>query len=136
VASQPIAPAAVAPTAVAPDVLRAQAAPKAEPAPPPKPRVAPVPAAERTARAVKPPAAAPAKAASPLPTGVVQLAIAPWGQIEVNGAPAGVTPPLARLTLPVGEHVVTVRNEDFPPYTAKVKVSADGPVTVRHRFGS
>jgi len=68
--------------------------------------------------------------------GVVQLAITPWGQIEVDGAAAGVTPPLARLSLSVGDHVVTVRNEDFPPFTTTVRVTADQPVVVRHRFGS
>jgi serine/threonine-protein kinase len=69
-------------------------------------------------------------------TGTVQLAVAPWGQIEIDGKSAGVTPPLAQLTLSVGDHVITVRNEDFAPYTVKVRVSADQPVTVRHRFGS
>lgn len=123
-------------TATATEPKPTPAALKSEPAPVSKPRPAAPPAAERTARAAKAVPAAPAKPAAPLSTGVVQLAIAPWGQVEVNGAPAGVTPPLARLTLPVGEHVVTVRNEDFPPYTARVKVSTDGPVTVRHRFGS
>jgi serine/threonine-protein kinase len=69
-------------------------------------------------------------------TGVVQLAISPWGQVEVDGAPAGVAPPLAKLTLPEGEHVITVRNADFPPHTARVKVGPDHNTVVRHRFGS
>ena len=69
-------------------------------------------------------------------TGVVQLAVAPWGQIEVDGKGAGVTPPLAQLTLSVGEHVITVRNSDFTPHTVTVRVVADQPVVVRHRFGS
>jgi serine/threonine-protein kinase len=69
-------------------------------------------------------------------TGVVQLAVAPWGQIEVDGKGAGVTPPLAQLTLSVGEHVITVRNADFAPHTITVRVSADQPAVVRHRFGS
>jgi serine/threonine-protein kinase len=66
---------------------------------------------------------------------VLQLAISPWGQVEVNGRPSGTTPPLTRLTLREGLHTVTVRNEDFPPYTVTVQVQADKPVTVRHRFG-
>ncbi len=67
---------------------------------------------------------------------MVQLAVAPWGQIEVDGKAAGLTPPLAQLTLPVGEHVITVRNADFAPHTVTVRVSSDQPVVVRHRFGS
>jgi serine/threonine-protein kinase len=103
------------------------------PAPHPKPAERPVvrEARERsTARDSAPkPVAAPA-------TGVLQLAVTPWGQIEIDGKNAGVTPPLSQLTLAVGEHVITVRNEDFTPHTVKVHVSADKPVTVRHRFGS
>jgi serine/threonine-protein kinase len=78
---------------------------------------------------------APKPAAAPA-TGVVQLAVSPWGQVEIDGRNAGVTPPLSQLTLSVGEHVITVRNEDFTPHTVTVRVSADKPVTVRHRFGS
>jgi serine/threonine-protein kinase len=53
----------------------------------------------------------------------------------VDGTAAGTTPPLTRLNLPEGSHTITVRNEDFAPYTTTVQVSADKPVTVRHRFG-
>jgi eukaryotic-like serine/threonine-protein kinase len=67
--------------------------------------------------------------------GSLQLAISPWGQVEVDGAAIGTTPPLTRLTLPEGSHTVTVRNADFAPYTTTVQVQADRPVTVRHRFG-
>ena len=78
----------------------------------------------------KPTAAAPAAAAA---TGSVQFAISPWGQIEVNGSDAGITPPMSRLTLPEGTHRITVRNGDAPPFTTTVQVTADTPVTVRHR---
>jgi serine/threonine-protein kinase len=90
----------------------------------------------KTGTPVKQPGAPGKTPGSAAATGVVQLAISPWGRIEVNGSSAGVTPPLAKLTLPAGEHVVTVRNEDFPPYTARVKVAPNEAVTVRHRFGS
>jgi eukaryotic-like serine/threonine-protein kinase len=82
-------------------------------------------------------ATAPAGVTAPaLPNGTVHMAISPWGQVEVNGAPAGTTPPLTRLDLPQGTHTITVRNEDFPPYTQRVQVDAERPVTVKHRFGS
>jgi len=116
------------------------AAIEAPPAPPPvaappAPRAAAVtrPAARETRAArekdTRTTAAAPA-------TGVVQFAVAPWGQIEVDGKSAGVTPPLTKLTLSAGEHVITVRNADFAPHTVTVRVSADEPVVVRHSFGS
>ncbi|MBE7419051.1 MAG: serine/threonine protein kinase [Ideonella sp.] len=75
-------------------------------------------------------------APAPVGTGTVQLAVTPWGQIEVDGKSAGVTPPLAQLKLPVGEHTIVVRNADFAPLTLTVHVNADQPAVVRHRFGS
>ncbi|HEY6511420.1 MAG TPA: serine/threonine-protein kinase [Burkholderiaceae bacterium] len=113
----------------------------AEPATPPEPAAAPAPrprVAERpAAREARPTREANPRAGVAAPaTGVVQLAVAPWGQIEVDGKGAGVTPPLTQLTLPVGDHVITVRNADFAPHTLTVRVTSDQPVTVRHRFGS
>jgi serine/threonine-protein kinase len=67
--------------------------------------------------------------------GQVHIAVSPWGQVEVDGAPAGTAPPLTRLELPQGAHTITVRNEDFPPYTLRVQVDPERPVTVKHRFG-
>jgi serine/threonine-protein kinase len=82
------------------------------------------------------PAAAERTPAAPSASGTLQMAISPWGEVEVDGRPAGTTPPLTQLNLPEGAHVVTIRNADFPPYTATVQVQAGQPVTVRHRFGS
>ncbi|MDP1692667.1 MAG: serine/threonine-protein kinase [Burkholderiaceae bacterium] len=82
-------------------------------------------------------AAAPVVAAAPVLTqGIVQLAVSPWGQVEVDGVAAGATPPLSRLTLPAGKHQIVVRNDDFPPFTTTVTVAGDKPVTLRYRFGS
>ncbi|MEY4562840.1 MAG: hypothetical protein RLZZ618_2117, partial [Pseudomonadota bacterium] len=139
--------------AVAPPSAAETPAP-AEPAAPPGARAAaeadaaaptPVSAAAAPANAapkarkptVKAAAATPAGVGAPvLPNGTVHIAISPWGQVEVNGAPAGTAPPLTRLELPQGTHTITVRNEDFPPYTLRVQVDAERPVTVKHRFGS
>jgi serine/threonine-protein kinase len=148
VAAPAVAPAPVpaAPTSIS------EALPAAEPtassasadvvaaAPSPPPVVATRPAAPARSKATVSPLREPrttvaAPAAAPPVLGVLQLAISPWGQVEVDGQPAGTTPPLTRLQLPEGTHSVTVRNEDFPPYSTTVQVSADKPVTVRHRFG-
>ena len=97
----------------------------------------PAPVERQAARESKATRAAPPRATpGPTATGVVQLAVAPWGEIEVDGKGAGVTPPLTQLNLSVGEHVITVRNADFAPHTITVRVSTDQPVVVRHRFGS
>lgn len=134
---------AVAPAAVEPppaDNAASQAAAAAGaaaivamlPAPPAAAPARPAPARKAaTVAAREPRVAAPAAVI----TGQLQLAISPWGHVEIDGSPAGTTPPLNRLTLPEGSHTVTVRNEDFTAYTTTVQVSADQPVTVRHRFG-
>lgn len=117
----------------APGSLPARAEPAlalvAAAAPPKKAAAAPRPSPRRA------PAREPAAPVAPAAKGMLHLAVSPWGQIEVDGAPAGVTPPLNRLQLPEGRHTVVVRNEDFPPYTTTVNVTADQPVTVKHRFG-
>jgi serine/threonine-protein kinase len=100
----------------------AAASPPPRPAPRPRP---PAPPARDARTATSAPAA----------QGVLQLAITPWGQIEVNGQPAGTAPPLTRLTLPEGTHQITVRNADFPPYSTTVQVHPDRPVILRFRFG-
>ncbi len=102
-------------------------------APAARTKTATLPAAHEARSGTTLAAAAPVAAAPP-PMGVLQLAISPWGQVEVDGQPMGATPPLTRLNLSEGSHSVTVRNEDFPPLILTVQVQAHKPVTVRHRF--
>ena len=80
--------------------------------------------------------ASPAKPAAPLATGLVRLAVSPWGQVEVDGAVVGTAPPLNELNLPEGRHQITIRNEDFPPYSATINVAPGQAVSVKHKFGS
>ena len=62
--------------------------------------------------------------------------VSPWGQVEVDGKPVGTTPPLNEVTLSEGRHTVTIRNDEFPPFTATINVVGGQPVNVKHRFGS
>ncbi|HET9820580.1 MAG TPA: serine/threonine-protein kinase [Burkholderiaceae bacterium] len=142
VAGAPTAMPAVAPPSARPAAVEAAAVPAAEaPAPRwPREEILPPRKSARAAKATVPVAAdeiaeaAPAPPAAPA-TGSVQFAISPWGQVEVDGRPAGIAPPLAQLTLAAGTHQIVVRNEDFPPFSTTVTVQGDKPVTVRHRFG-
>lgn len=116
-----------APVAPAPGAVPAPVAkPEARPARARQPRVAIV--RESAAPPPAPVAAAPVQ-------GVLQLAVSPWGHVEVDGTPMGTTPPLSRLTLPVGTHRVVIRNDDAVHATT-VTVGEDKPATLRHRFGS
>jgi serine/threonine-protein kinase len=120
--------------AVEPPPLPIEVAQATEPKP--KPAAAPKPAkpprdAKATKRETK--AAAPA---APAATGTVRIAVSPWGQVEVDGASVGTTPPLNELSLPEGKHQITIRNADFPPHAVTVNVTAGQPVVLKHRFGS
>jgi eukaryotic-like serine/threonine-protein kinase len=133
------APAAVTPPPAveAPVVISEAAAPGTPASAPAKARVEPARVVAKTKAPAKDkaPLAAvePTPAAAPAP-GVLQLAVTPWGQVEVDGRAMGTTPPLTRLTLPAGSHQIVVRNGDSPAFTTSVTVSEDKPVTLRHRF--
>ncbi len=130
------APEPVAAAAPAVPPTPAAVAPAVTPAPVPKAEPRPVRAREPRAAVVRDSAApTPAPVAAAPAQGVLQLAVSPWGQVEVDGAPMGTTPPLSRLTLPVGTHQIVIRNDDAV-HSTTVTVSEDKPVTLRHRFGS
>jgi serine/threonine-protein kinase len=76
-----------------------------------------------------------AAAASATPAnGTVALAIAPWGEVVVNGASQGVSPPLTRLALAPGTHTIEVRNGAAPTYTTRIEIRPGQTVTLQHRF--
>ncbi len=77
--------------------------------------------------------AAPSVAKAP---GTLRLAVSPWGQVEVDGAPAGNAPPLTELNLNEGKHLITIRNADFPPFTTTVTIAPGQAVGIKHKFGS
>jgi hypothetical protein len=104
--------------------------PPAEPAEPVEPppaqgKAAPAPASRRTPVAPAPP---------PALEGQLSLAIAPWGEVLVDGQPRGVSPPMTRLVLPPGSYSIEVRNSDAPPLKASVEIRAGETYTLRHRF--
>ncbi len=66
--------------------------------------------------------------------GLVVFAVAPWGEVYVNGARRGTTPPLAQLTLPAGRHTIELRNGQRQPYVAQVDVAPERPLRISHLF--
>ncbi len=66
----------------------------------------------------------------------VILKIKPWGEVFVDGNMVGVSPPLIKLQLSLGEHVIEVRNTKFPVSTRVVTLKAGMKVTVKHKFGN
>ena len=106
----------------------AQPAPQAAPTRSAAGKEAPRRTKARDVRATTTTAAEPV--ATPVVTGIVNLAVSPWGQIEINGRDAGTTPPINQLLLNEGTHTITIRNTDFPPHTVKITVNGAQAVTL------
>jgi class 3 adenylate cyclase len=68
------------------------------------------------------------------PAGRVELAVAPWGEVLVDGRSRGISPPLRVLELPPGSHTVEIRNSTFPAHIARVEVKSGEAVKIQHRF--
>lgn len=85
--------------------------------------------------AVEPvPSLAPAAGAQPAKPVVLIFAVAPWGEIHVDGRKRGVSPPLRKLTVAPGSHRIEVRNTVFPSHVESIHVAAGSQTTIRHRF--
>jgi V8-like Glu-specific endopeptidase len=125
-AAAPPAVEAVKPEAVKPEAVKpvavAPVAPATSPAPAPRDAGAKLDAKK----------SAPAKPKAP--PGRVDLAVAPWGEIFVDGRSRGLTPPIKKLELPPGRYRIEVRNTTFAPHSAVVQVKSGEQVTVQHEF--
>jgi class 3 adenylate cyclase len=86
------------------------------------------------ARAESKPPEKPQPPQSASPVGRVELAVAPWGEVLVNGKSRGISPPLRVLELPPGSHTVEIRNSTFPAHVARVEVKPGEAVRIQHRF--
>ncbi|HQR76659.1 MAG TPA: serine/threonine-protein kinase [Burkholderiaceae bacterium] len=75
-----------------------------------------------------------ASTAVPVRDGVVHLAVAPWGEVYVDGAARGVSPPLTQLTLPPGPHTIEVRNGSAPPFVVRIELRSGETISLQHRF--
>ena len=76
----------------------------------------------------------PTRATVPGEKGLVLFAVAPWGEVFVNGAREGTTPPLAQLQLPAGRHTIELRNGQRQPYVAQIDVAPGRPLRISHLF--
>jgi class 3 adenylate cyclase len=66
--------------------------------------------------------------------GRLELAIAPWGKVFVDGQERGVSPPLRVLDISPGAHTIVIHNSDFPPHVERVVIKTGEATKVRHRF--
>jgi hypothetical protein len=76
----------------------------------------------------------PKQPAKPTGIGVIELAIAPWGEVYMDGERVGVSPPVNKLEAAPGKRKIEVRNGSFPAYTEVVEIKADQKVRIQHKF--
>ena len=131
---QPVAKAEPVPAKPAPAKAAATVEPSAGAA------SAPAPAAGGAAAIEPPPKKVVARAEKTAKTktgtsGRIELAVAPWGEVLVNGRSRGLSPPLRVLDLPSGPHKIEIRNDKkFPVYVQHVEVKPGEAVKIQHRF--
>lgn len=82
-------------------------------------------------------AAAPGAQAPPAAAAVtVNLSIAPWADVYVDGVKQGVSPPLRTLSLKPGTYQVELRNGHDAPKRLQIQVQAGRQTSIAYRFGS
>ncbi len=62
------------------------------------------------------------------------FAVAPWGEVHIDGRLRGISPPLQELRVAPGKHTIEIRNSTFAPFRETVDVAADGVVRIKHKF--
>jgi class 3 adenylate cyclase len=76
-------------------------------------------------------AAKPEKARGPAR---LELAVAPWGEVLIDGRSRGLSPPLRVIEVAPGTHKVEIRNSTFPAHVAQIEVKPGEVVKIQHRF--
>jgi hypothetical protein len=71
---------------------------------------------------------------APAGTALVLLAIAPWGEVYVDGDRIGVSPPVNEVEIAPGKRKIEIKNGAFPVYTQVVDVKADQKIRIKHKF--
>lgn len=83
------------------------------------------------------PAPEPVSAApeTPSPAQVsVSVNVQPWGEVYVNGASRGVSPPLKHLSLAPGSYRIRLQNGELEPVEQMLVVEAGQPAHIQHVF--
>ena len=65
---------------------------------------------------------------------IILFQITPHGDIVIDGVMRGRSPPLMRLDVSPGSHMIEVRNSSYPPLTLEVNLRSQEEMTMRHTF--
>jgi hypothetical protein len=80
-----------------------------------------------------PPRGEPVAAPPPAPA-VVTFAVAPWGEVHVDGRMVGVSPPLQDLELAPGRHRIELRNSASQPHVRTITAKPGERIRIKHKF--
>lgn len=130
-------PAALPPAPLATDAQDAQVEAAAASQENPPSDTPPAPATQASVPASLPqPAKAQenAIAAAAMANATISLAIAPWGEVYVDGKKIGISPPLTRLEIEPGVHRIEIRNGSFAPHHVKVNLEPEQTLKIKHKF--
>jgi serine/threonine-protein kinase len=95
---------------------------------------APASSSEESARTASKPSVAKVVPPRATPEAKLIFAIAPWGEIYVDGQRVGVAPPLRELRVPVGRRKVEIRNADLAPHVVMLDLREHSAVRIKHQF--
>ena len=70
----------------------------------------------------------------PVRPAIIELNIAPRGDVIVDGIWQGTSPPLTRLEVQPGAHSIEVRNRPSPPLSLEVSLGSGEALTITHTF--
>lgn len=66
--------------------------------------------------------------------GMIVLDIKPAGEIVIDGEVRGVSPPLVRISLPPGPHLIEVRSGKLPPLRTEILLQPGETMEIKHVF--
>jgi hypothetical protein len=68
--------------------------------------------------------------------GVVMLTVKPWGEVYLDGKMVDVSPPLTKLQVTAGAHVIQLKNANFPVYKQSINIKAGEKISINYKFAN
>jgi serine/threonine-protein kinase len=78
-------------------------------------------------------AAAPPSAAA-RETATLNIAVAPWGEVIIDGQSRGTAPPLSSVSVTPGKHRIEIRNANSPPHIVELSLNAGDSRRIKYKF--
>jgi serine/threonine-protein kinase len=67
-------------------------------------------------------------------TATLTLAIAPWGEVFVDGESRGVSPPMVSLEVAAGKRQIEVKNDGASSYSTEIEFKAGEVKRLKYKF--